>query len=60
MKEKIIATEEFKGRKYQIIKGLKNGSCYPCCWEGSIYLCPSELCKKYQEKYGFIYLKNFE
>lgn len=47
MADKVIGEE--KG--YVICVGKKNSSCYPCCWEGSCYPCPSDLCKKWKEEY---------
>lgn len=37
---KLLGTED----GYEIHLGQKNPSCYPCCWEGSVSACRSDLC----------------
>lgn len=44
---KLLGTED----GYEIHLGQKNPSCYPCCWEGSVSACRSDLCMKYRDKY---------
>lgn len=44
---KLLDTED----GYEIHLGQKNPSCYPCCWEGSVSACRSDLCMKYRDKY---------
>ena len=34
---------------YEIRLGQKNPSCYPCCFEGSVCACRSDLCIKHRE-----------
>lgn len=45
---KLLGTED----GYEIHLGQKNPSCYPCCWEGSVSACRSDLCTKYLEWLG--------
>lgn len=33
---------------YEIRLGQKNPTCYPCCFEGSVCACRSDLCIKHQ------------
>lgn len=42
---KLITTED----GYEIRLGQKNPSCYPCCFEGSVCACRSDLCIKHRE-----------
>lgn len=44
---KLITTED----GYEIRLGQKNPSCYPCCFEGSVCACRSDLCIKHRELY---------
>lgn len=34
---------------YEIRLGQKNPSCYPCCFEGSVCACRSDLCIKHRD-----------
>lgn len=34
---------------YEIRLGQKNPTCYPCCFEGSVCACRSDLCIKHRE-----------
>lgn len=43
---KLITTED----GYEIRLGQKNPSCYPCCFEGSVCACRSDLCIKHRDK----------
>lgn len=45
--EKLIGNEN----GYNIYVGIANPSCYPCCWEGSVYPCPRDICKRWTEEY---------
>lgn len=45
--EKLIGNEN----GYNIYVGLTNLSCYPCCFEGTVYPCPSEICQKWRLEY---------
>ncbi len=36
---------------YEIRLGQKNPSCYPCCFEGSVCACRSDLCIKHRDNY---------
>ena len=44
---KLITTED----GYEIRLGQKNPSCYPCCFEGSVCACRSDLCIKHRDNY---------
>ena len=44
---KLLGTED----GYEIHLGKKNPSCYPCCFEGSVCACRSDLCIKHRDKY---------
>lgn len=43
---RLLGTED----GYEIYLGVRNSSCYPCCWEGSVCACRSDLCMKYRNK----------
>lgn len=43
---KLITTED----GYEIRLGQKNPFCYPCCFEGSVCACRSDLCIKHRDK----------
>lgn len=43
---KLITTED----GYEIRLGKKNPSCYPCCFEGSVCACRSDLCIKLYQR----------
>lgn len=36
---------------YEIRLGQKNPTCYPCCFEGSVCACRSDLCIKHRDNY---------
>lgn len=36
---------------YEIRLGQKNPSCYPCCFEGSVCACRSDLCINHRDNY---------
>lgn len=44
---KLITKEE----GFEIRLGKKNPSCYPCCFEGSVCACRSDLCIKHRDNY---------
>lgn len=44
---KLITTED----GYEIRLGQKNPTCYPCCFEGSVCACRSDLCIKHRDNY---------
>ena len=37
---------------YEIRLGQKNPTCYPCCFEGSVCACRSDLCIKHRDNHG--------
>lgn len=36
---------------YEIRLGQKNPTCYPCCFEGSVCACRSDLCIKHRDNW---------